>query len=315
MKLLARRVTFSLATFIALAVVSFLGVDALPGDGCTALLGRFGSPAKVEACRQKNSLNDSAIVRLVDWSNNLARGDLGYSIKRDEQVSKIILPRIRNTAVMGAVAALLAFPGAIAVGLIFGHYPQSRLGRAINHLSVIAMTLPEFVIATILWLVLSIWIPIFPGVNVVPSNATILQLLPNVWLPALTLAAVIFAHTMRTLRASVSNIQAMPFVESARLRGTKERVTLVRHILPAAMPPVVNVIAIDGAWLLTGTFVTEAVFNYQGLGRLAIDAISDRDTALILPIVLFGLAVYLATSLIADICVRLLDPRQRSTGQ
>ena len=315
MKLLARRVTFSLATFIALAVVSFLGVDALPGDGCTALLGRFGSPAKVEACRQKNSLNDSAIVRLVDWSNNLARGDLGYSIKRDEQVSTIILPRIRNTAVMGAVAALLAFPSAIAVGLMLGRYPQSRLGRAINHLSVIAMTLPEFVIATILWLVLSIWIPIFPGVNVVPSNATVLQLLPNVWLPALTLAAVIFAHTMRTLRASVSNIQTMPFVESARLRGTKERVTIVRHILPAAMPPVVNVIAIDGAWLLTGTFVTEAVFNYQGLGRLAIDAISDRDTALILPIVLFGLAVYLATSLIADICVRLLDPRQRSTGQ
>lgn len=314
MKLLARRVIFSLATFIALAVVSFLGVDALPGDGCTALLGRFGSPAKVEACRQKHSLNEPTIVRLVDWSNNLARGDLGYSIKRDEQVSKIILPRIRNTAIMGAVAALLAFPGAIAVGLILGHYPQSRLGRAINHLSVIAMTLPEFVIATILWLVLSIWIPIFPGVNVVPSNATILQLLPNVWLPALTLAAVIFAHTMRTLRASVSNIQAMPFVESARLRGTKERVTLVRHILPAAMPPVVNVIAIDGAWLLTGTFVTEAVFNYQGLGRLAIDAISDRDTALILPIVLFGLAVYLATSLIADMCVRLLDPRQRSTG-
>ena len=315
MKLLARRVIFSLATFIALAVVSFLGVDALPGDGCTALLGRFGSPAKVEACRQKHSLNEPTIVRLVDWSNDLARGDLGYSIKRDEQVSKIILPRIRNTAIMGAVAALLAFPGAIAVGLILGHYPQSRLGRAINHLSVIAMTLPEFVIATILWLVLSIWIPIFPGVNVVPSNATILQLLPNVWLPALTLAAVIFAHTMRTLRASVSNIQAMPFVESARLRGTKERVTLVRHILPAAMPPVVNVIAIDGAWLLTGTFVTEAVFNYQGLGRLAIDAISDRDTALILPIVLFGLAVYLATSLIADMCVRLLDPRQRSTGQ
>ena len=314
MKLLARRVIFSLATFIALAVVSFLGVDALPGDGCTALLGRFGSPAKVEACRQKHSLNEPTIVRLVDWSNNLARGDLGYSIKRDEQVSKILLPRIRNTAIMGAVAALLAFPGAIAVGLILGHYPQSRLGRAINHLSVIAMTLPEFVIATILWLVLSIWIPIFPGVNVVPSNATILQLLPNVWLPALTLAAVIFAHTMRTLRASVSNIQAMPFVESARLRGTKERVTLVRHILPAAMPPVVNVIAIDGAWLLTGTFVTEAVFNYQGLGRLAIDAISDRDTALILPIVLFGLAVYLATSLIADMCVRLLDPRQRSTG-
>jgi peptide/nickel transport system permease protein len=310
---LTRRVIFALVTFITLAIVSFLGVDALPGDGCTSLLGRFGTSAKIESCRQENHLNDPVIIRLKDWSSDLVRGDLGYSIKRDEQVLKIIMPRIRNTALMAAVAALLAFPSAIAVGLMLGRYPRSRIGKVINQLSVIAMTLPEFVIATVLWLVLSIWIPIFPGVNVVPSNATILQLMPNVWLPALTLAAVIFAHSMRTMRASVANVQTMPFVESARLRGTKERRTILRHIVPAALPPVVNVIAIDGSWLLTGTFVTEAVFNYQGLGRLAIDAISDRDTALILPIVLFGLAVYLATSLIADLSVRLLDPRQRST--
>ena len=128
-------------------------------------------------------------------------------------------------------------------------------------------------------------------------------------MPALTLAAVVFAHSMRTMKAGVTTIQTMPFVESARLRGTKERVTLLRHILPAAMPPVVNTIAVDAAWLLTGTFVTEAVFNYRGLGRLAIDAISDRDTAVILPIILFGLGVYLTMSLIADMVVRLLDPR------
>ena len=174
------------------------------------------------------------------------------------------------------------------------------------------MTLPEFVIATVLWLVLSIWLPIFPGVSVMPSNASVLQLLPNVWLPALTLAVVIFAHSMRTMRASVTNVQTMPFVESARLRGTKERTTISRHIVPAALPPVMNVVALDGAWLLTGTFVTEAVFNFQGLGRLAIDAISDRDTALILPIILFGLAVYLISSLLADSLARIFDPRLRS---
>jgi peptide/nickel transport system permease protein len=144
---------------------------------------------------------------------------------------------------------------------------------------------------------------------VVPSNATVLELLPHIWMPALTLAAVVFAHSMRTMKAGVTTIQTMPFVESARLRGTKERVTLLRHILPAALPPVVNTIAVDAAWLLTGTFVTEAVFNYRGLGRLAIDAISDRDTAIILPIILFGLGVYLTMSLIADMVVRLLDPR------
>lgn len=311
MKNLARRVLFSLATFIALAIVSFLGIDALPGDGCTALLGRFGSDENIEACRQENELDESVVVRLTDWSSDLIRGDFGYSIKRDEDVATIIVPRLRNTAILGFVAALIAFPSALIVGLLLGRYPQKRASKVVNQLSVIAMTLPEFVIATVLWLVLSIWLPIFPGVSVMPSNASLSQLLPNVWLPALTLAVVIFAHSMRTMRASVTNVQNMPFVESARLRGTNERKIIKRHILPAALPPVVNVVALDGAWLLTGTFVTEAVFNFQGLGRLAIDAISDRDTALILPIILFGLAIYLFSSLLADVVVRVFDPRLR----
>ena len=311
MKNLARRALFTIGAFVSLAVLSFLGIDALPGDGCTALLGRFGTEAKIAECRVEHHLNDSVVVRLGSWASDVVQGDLGYSIKRDEQVAQIDLPRIRNTAMLALVAALMAFPTAIVAGLLIGRFPRSRIGRAINTLGVVAMTLPEFVIATVLWLVFSIWIPIFPGVTVVPSNATFVELLPHIWMPALTLAAVVFAHSMRTMKAGVTTIQAMPFVESARLRGTKERVTLLRHILPAALPPVVNTIAVDAAWLLTGTFVTEAIFNYRGLGRLTIDAISDRDTAVILPIVLFSLGAYLTMSLIADTVVRLLDPRLR----
>jgi peptide/nickel transport system permease protein len=311
MKNLARRALFTIGAFVSLAVLSFLGIDALPGDGCTALLGRFGTEAKIAECRVEHQLNDPVIVRLGSWASDVVQGDLGYSIKRDEQVAQIILPRIRNTAMLALVAAIMAFPTAIAAGLLIGRFPRSRIGKAINTMGVVAMTLPEFVIATILWLVFSIWIPIFPGVTVVPSNATFMELLPHIWMPALTLAAVVFAHSMRTMKAGVTTIQAMPFVESARLRGTKERVTLLRHILPAALPPVVNAIAVDAAWLLTGTFVTEAIFNYRGLGRLTIDAISDRDTAVILPIVLFSLGAYLTMSLIADTVVRLIDPRLR----
>ena len=311
MKNLARRALFTIGAFVSLAVLSFLGIDALPGDGCTALLGRFGTEAKIAECRVEHQLNDPVIVRLGSWASDVVQGDLGYSIKRDEQVAQIILPRIRNTAMLALVAAIMAFPTAIAAGLLIGRFPRSRIGKAINTMGVVAMTLPEFVIATVLWLVFSIWIPIFPGVTVVPSNATFMELLPHIWMPALTLAAVVFAHSMRTMKAGVTTIQAMPFVESARLRGTKERVTLLRHILPAALPPVVNTIAVDAAWLLTGTFVTEAIFNYRGLGRLTIDAISDRDTAVILPIVLFSLGAYLTMSLIADTVVRLLDPRLR----
>ena len=218
MKNLARRALFTIGAFVSLAVLSFLGIDALPGDGCTALLGRFGTEAKIAECRVEHHLNDPVVVRLGSWASDVVQGDLGYSIKRDEQVAQIVLPRIRNTAMLALVAALMAFPTAIVAGLLIGRFPRSRIGRAINTLGVVAMTLPEFVIATILWLVFSIWIPIFPGVTVVPSNATFVELLPHIWMPALTLAAVVFAHSMRTMKAGVTTIQAMPFVESARLR-------------------------------------------------------------------------------------------------
>ncbi len=310
-KSILQRVFFSTCAFVALAAVAFIGIDALPGDGCTALLGRFGTDEQVSECRTENELDQPLINRLGSWANDLVHGDLGYSIKRDQSVDEIILPRIRNTLFLGLVAAVIAFPSAVVIGLLVGRFPKSRVGRIINAGSVIMMTLPEFVTATILWLVFAIWIPIFPGVTVVSSDASLAELLPNVWMPALTLAAVVFAHSMRTTRAGVSVVQMMPFIESARLRGTNERVILFRHILPAALPPVVNAIAVDLAWLFTGTFVTEAVFNYRGLGRLAIDAISDRDTSLILPIVLFSLAMYLTMSLVADIVVKILDPRLR----
>jgi peptide/nickel transport system permease protein len=109
MKNLARRVLFTLGAFVSLAVLSFLGIDALPGDGCTALLGRFGTDAKIAECREENQLTDPVVVRLGNWTNDVVHGDLGYSIKRDEQVAQIILPRIRNTSWRFRVQLWLAY--------------------------------------------------------------------------------------------------------------------------------------------------------------------------------------------------------------
>ena len=146
----------------------------------------------------------------------------------------------------------------------------------------------------------------------VSSTASLLDILPNIWLPAITLALVVFAHVMRSMRASFLVTEERPFVEAARARGIAERIVVRRHILPAALPTPINVMAVTAAWLLTGTFVVEVVFNFPGLGRIAVDAISDRDTALILALTLFGLVVFIASSFVSDAVTRALDPRMRA---
>jgi len=309
---LLRRLAISLGVFTVMSVLVFLGVEALPGDACTALLGRSATATKLAQCRAANGLNASVSHRLIDWASGLLRGDLGFSIKRDKSVVDIVMPRLRNSLALATVSSLMAFPLAIVVGVWSARRKRTRVARVVDTVSLVLMTLPEFVTASVLWLLFSVWLPLLPGVTMVSSNASLLDILPNIWLPAITLALVVFAHVMRSMRASFLVTEERPFVEAARARGIAERIVVRRHILPAALPSPINVIAVTAAWLLTGTFVVEVVFNFPGLGRIAVDAISDRDTALILALTLFGLVVFIASSFVSDAVTRALDPRVRA---
>jgi peptide/nickel transport system permease protein len=307
-----KRALLALVVFALMASLTFLGVEALPGDACTSLLGRAATPNKLEQCRSEHGLDEPVLTRMGQWATDLLHGDLGYSIKRDAPVAEIMAPRLRNSLVLAGVSALLAFPAAVVIGMYSARRRGTRRARAIDTTGLVLMTLPEFVTASVLWLVFSIWLPILPGVAVLSSDASLADIMPTIWLPAITLAVLVFAHVMRSMRASVVTTSARPFVDAARHRGVSERQVMRRHVMPAALPPAVNVMAVTGAWLLTGTFVVEVVFNFPGLGRLAVDSISDRDTALILALTLFGLAVFIVSSFISDTVTRLLDPRVRA---
>jgi peptide/nickel transport system permease protein len=309
---LLRRLAISLGVFAVMSVLVFLGVEALPGDACTALLGRSATATKLAQCRGANGLNAPVSHRLIDWASGLLHGDLGFSIKRDKSVVDIVMPRLRNSLALATVASLMAFPLAIVVGVWSARRKGTRVARAVDTVSLVLMTMPEFVTASVLWLLFAVWLPLLPGVTMVSSTASLLEILPNIWLPAITLALVVFAHVMRSMRASFLMTEERPFVEAARARGIAERIVVRRHILPAALPAPINVIAVTAAWLLTGTFVVEVVFNFPGLGRIAVDAISDRDTALILALTLFGLVVFIASSFVSDAVTRALDPRVRA---
>ena len=306
---LVRRAALAIGVFVLMAALTFLGVEALPGDGCTALLGRNATPEKLASCRAENGLDRPVWTRMGEWAGGVVRGDLGRSIMRDQDVATIIGPRLRNSLLLAAVAAALSFPLAIWTGVRAGRRPSARSSRVVDAVGLVLMTLPEFVTASVLWLLLSIWLPLLPGVAVLSTAASISEVLPTIWLPAITLALLVFAHVMRSVKAGVVVASTRPFADAARNRGVAERVVMRRHVLPAALPGAVNVMAVTAAWLLTGTFVVEVVFNYPGLGRLAVDAISDRDTALILTLTLFGLLVFVLSSFVSDVVVRRLDPR------
>jgi len=308
----ARRALLALGVFVLMGALTFLGIEALPGDGCTALLGRAATPEKLAQCRAENGLDRPVLTRMVEWAEGLLRGDLGRSIMRDADVAELIGPRLRNSLLLAAVSALLSFPAAIWTGMRAGRRPQARSSRVVDAVGLVLMTLPEFVTASVLWLVLSIWLPLLPGVALLSSDAGIADVLPTIWLPALTLALLVFAHVMRSVKSGVVMASGRPFADAARNRGVPERSVMRRHVLPAALPGAVNVMSVTSAWLLTGTFVVEVVFNYPGLGRLAVDAIGDRDTALILALTLFGLLVFVVSSFVSDVVVRRLDPRLRA---
>ncbi len=312
LKLCLHRVAWGVITLVAVIVITFCGVEALPGDACTAYLGRQANQPALEKCRAEFGLNRPFVVRFAAWSADIVSGDFGISIKRNKPVLAIIGPRLRNTTLLAASAAALGFPVAIFLGVLVGLRRDSLLDGALSSAAMVAMTVPEFVSATALILVFSIWLGWLPGISIVPPNAPIGALMSSIALPTIALAMIMTAHVLRMVRASVIQVLASPYVQMAVLRGVPYWRMVFHHVLPNALVPALSVMALTMAWLLSGAVVIEVVFNYPGLGRLTIDAISDRDLPLVQGIAVILAAIYIALNLIADLLTLAANPRLRT---
>jgi peptide/nickel transport system permease protein len=174
------------------------------------------------------------------------------------------------------------------------------------------MTIPEFVSATVLILIFSIWLGWLPGIVLTPANASIWKLLPEIILPVITISMVMTAHMLRMVRTSVIDVMSSEFVQMARLKGVPYWQMVFRHVLPNALLPAINVIAMTSAWLLTGVVVIEVVFNYPGLGQLMIDSISDRDLPVVQTLALIMALVHVGVNLLADLLTMIANPKLRT---
>lgn len=311
-RLLLRRLALGLGTVALVSAMIFAAVEALPGDACTAILQRDASGQRLENCRRELGLDRPAVARYLDWAAGALRADLGTSAHNGKRIASLVGDRLANTLLLAGCTLALGVPLALLLGVLTGLRRDGATDVVLSASAIFAMTIPEFVSATVLIFVFSIWLDLVPGIVTVSASAPATAFFPGIVLPVVVLTMVMTAHVLRTVRSSVIETLESDYVQMARLKGVPYWRMVLRHVLPNALLPAINVVALTIAWLLGGVVVVEKVFNYPGLGHYMIDAISDRDLPVVQAIALILAAVYVGVNLAADMLTMVLNPRLRT---
>ena len=310
-RLVAKRLGLGLVTLLIISVIIFFMVELLPGDIAQAVLGQGATEENLAALREQMGLNKPAVLRYFEWLGGAVVGDFGTSIVTGERVSTLITERFLNTLFLAAYAAVIAVPFAITLGIIVALLRNTLFDRFANVLTLTSISSPEFFLGYILILYLSVKTGWFPAISSLREGMSFVDLLERAFLPALTLVLVVTAHMMRMTRASIINLLASPYIEMARLKGAPPWKVIVRHALPNAWAPIINVVALNLAYLITGVVLVEVVFVYPGIGQALVDAVSKRDFPIVQACCLIFAATFILLNLAADVGAILTNPRLR----
>ena len=310
--LVIKRILLGLITLFIVSLITFVGVEILPGDACTTYLEREAYGAALEACYERLGLNVPAYERYISWAVGVLHGDFGYSLSGDMKINDVLGPRVKNSMVLASASILIGIPIALLLGIITALWRDKMPDIIISTIAIFSMTIPEFVSATLLILIVAIWLEWLPGIVIVPTGVSVYELLPNIILPVIAISMIMTAHMARMVRSSVIQVMASDYVQMAILKGVPYWKMVFKHVLPNALLPAINVVALTIAWLLGGVVVTEVVFNYPGLGRLVIESISNRDLPVVQALAIILASIYVSINLIAHLMTLMLNPRLKS---
>lgn len=309
--LVARRLGLGLVTLLVVSVLIFFAVELLPGDIAQAVLGQGATAETVAALREQLGLDRPAVVRYFDWLFGAIQGDFGVSLVSGERVSTAIGPRFANTLFLATYAAVIAVPLSIVLGIIVALLRNSIFDRVANVATLTSISSPEFFLGYVLILYFSVQTGMFPAIANISDGMSFGEMLYRSFLPALTLVLVVTAHMMRMTRAAIINLLSSPYIEMARLKGVPPWRVIVRHALPNAWAPIINVVALNLAYLITGVVLVEVVFVYPGIGQLLVDAVAKRDFPIVQACCLIFAATFILLNLAADVGSILTNPRLR----
>jgi peptide/nickel transport system permease protein len=309
LKLILRRLALGILTLLAISLLITVGVEALSGDVCTAMMGQMASEDKVAACHRTLNLDRPMHIRYIEWLVNFVQGDMGKALTNHREVADVIGNRVGNTFFLAIASALIAIPLSLALGVVAALYRNSFFDRFISMVTLSGISVPDFFIAYILMAVFAVSFGIFPAISNVDESMNFSERVIASALPVLTLTLAVSAHMMRMTRASIVSLMASPYIEMAKLKGVKPGRIIVFHALPNAWSPIIQVIMLNLAWLVVGVVIVEVVFVYPGLGALMIDAVFLRDMPIVRATAMIFASVYVILNLLADILSMASNPR------
>ena len=307
--LIIQRLLLGLLTLFVVSLIIFLSVELLPGDLAQQILGQAATAETVAALRAELGLDLPAHTRYLNWLGGMLQGDFGRSLANQREISELLATRLGNTLFLAGLAAVMAVPLALTLGILAALYRNTMFDRGVNIVALSAVSFPEFFVAYILILWLAVRVSVFPAISNIAPDMDLMDRVYRSLLPALTLTLAVTAQMMRMTRAAIINLLASPYIEMARLKGMSPGRIIVRHALPNALSPIINVIALNLAYLIVGVVIVEVVFVYPGLGQLLVDSVSKRDLPVVQACSLIFAVTYILLNLTADVLATANNPR------
>jgi peptide/nickel transport system permease protein len=308
---LLRRVAPIGPTVLLVSVLIFALQQLLPGDPALILAGEDQDPAVIAYIRTTYNLDRPLPVRYALWLEGVLRGDLGLSIRIQRPVLDLIAEKLPVTAELAGLALLIA----LAIGIPAGVLAAARPGSAVDHGMTIAalcgLSVPNFWLGMLLILLFSVELGLLPASGYVSPAESLVQNLRTLVMPAFVLGAAFAAGIMRHTRSAMLQVLRADYIRAARAKGLGEMRVVLRHGLRNALLPVVTLVALDLGALLSGAVLTEQVFTIPGFGKLIVDAVFNRDYAVVQGVALCSALAYLLLNLFADIAYLMLNPRLR----
>lgn len=302
-KYITKRILISIPLMIVVVLVVFLMLQVLPGNPITVMMGEKASPAVIERVTEQMGLNDPVMVRFVRYIADACQGDLGISYKLNRPITALIMEAFPNTVKLSITAALVAWIIGIPAGIVSAIKKDSLLDRFLMGFSLVGISLPVFWAAMLLQFIFAYKLGVLP----VSGYSTWKHMI----MPAFVLGWASSGTIARLTRSSLLGIMGNDYIRTARAKGLKESLVVVRHGLKNSMIPVVTMMAMQFASLLSGAVLTETVFGIGGIGVLMVSAVNSRDMPLLQGSVIFSTMIIILGNLVADILYSFLDPKIR----
>ena len=311
MQMVLRRIGIGIVLLWVVSVLIFALTQVLPGDAAQIRLGQDATPESLAALRKQLGLDRPWYIQYFSWIGNLFTGDLGISAAGGATIASLIGNRIGNTVFMTAVVTLISVPLSVLLGLLAAMFPGQLIDRIVTSATLGLIAVPDFFVAIFLILFFAVQLGWVPAVSYLSGTEGFWKSVYVLALPIGTLVIVVSAQMIRMTRAGILNVMGSPYIEMAILKGVPRKRIILRHALLNAIGPIVNVIALNLAYLVSGVVIIETIFAYPGLAKLMVDGVQTRDIPLVQACGMIFCSTYVVLILIADIASIVSNPRLR----